>query len=154
MFEKFSIFVHMNLIDRNIDEITKICKAHHVDTLFVFGSAKTDHFNETSDIDLVVQFMTDIDPCLYFSNYMTMKEKMEHLFRRDVDLVENQSIKNPVFKRIVAREKELVYDRTHRKIVENIYSVIVNHLPLLRTEVQQLLKQLPSYYLAGSGKQD
>lgn len=106
----------MNLIERNINEINSICEAYHVDRLFVFGSVKTELFNETSDIDLVVQFMKDIDPILYFSNYMTMKEKMEHVFQRNVDMVEYQSIKNPVFKRIVEREKKLIYDRTHREI--------------------------------------
>jgi len=106
----------MNLIDRNINEISNICEAHHVDRLFVFGSAKSGLFKETSDVDLVVLFLKDIDPGQYFSNYMTMKEKMEHVFRRNVDLVEYQCIRNPVFKRIIEREKVLIYDRTHREI--------------------------------------
>jgi predicted nucleotidyltransferase len=106
----------MNLIAGNINEINAICEAHHVSRLFVFGSVTTDHFNETSDVDLAVQFTKDIDPFLYFSNYMHLKTKMGKVFERNIDLVEYDSIKNPVFRRIVDRDKLLVYDRTRREI--------------------------------------
>lgn len=45
----------------------------------------------------------------YFDNYMDLKERLEELFKRPVDLVENQAIKNPIFRKIVDREKQLVY---------------------------------------------
>jgi predicted nucleotidyltransferase len=47
----------------------------------------------------------------YFDNYMDLKGPLEQLFERKVDLVENQAIKNPIFRRIVDREKQLVYER-------------------------------------------
>lgn len=65
---------------------------------------------ETSDVDLLVQFGNmDIDH--YFDNYMDFKDELEDLFNRPVDLVENQAIKNPVFRKVVDREKQLVYER-------------------------------------------
>jgi predicted nucleotidyltransferase len=47
----------------------------------------------------------------YFDNYMDLKENLEQLFHRQVDLVENQAIRNPIFKKVVEREKQLVYER-------------------------------------------
>lgn len=47
----------------------------------------------------------------YFDNYMDLKERLENLFNRPVDLVQNQAIKNPIFRREVDREKHLIYER-------------------------------------------
>jgi predicted nucleotidyltransferase len=46
------------------------------------------------DLSLLIQF-ADIDLKNYFENYMDLKEKLECLFNRKVDLVENQAVKNP-----------------------------------------------------------
>jgi predicted nucleotidyltransferase len=78
--------------------------------LYLFGSALTSQFNEASDIDLLVQF-SQVDLLEYFDNYMDFKEELEALFNRPVDLVEDQAIKNPVFRRIVDRQKRLIYER-------------------------------------------
>jgi predicted nucleotidyltransferase len=80
-----------------------------VKELYLFGSILTNKFVETSDVDLLVQFGNmDIDH--YFDNYMDFKDELEDLFNRPVDLVENQAIKNPVFRKVVDREKQLVYE--------------------------------------------
>jgi predicted nucleotidyltransferase len=47
----------------------------------------------------------------YFDNYMDLKENLEQLFKRPVELVENQAIRNPIFRMVVDREKQLFYER-------------------------------------------
>jgi hypothetical protein len=42
---------------------------------------------------------------------MDFKEELEKLLKRPIDLVENQAIRNPIFRRIVDREKQLIYER-------------------------------------------
>ena len=42
---------------------------------------------------------------------MELKEELEQLFMRPVDLVENQAIRNPIFRKVVEREKHLIYER-------------------------------------------
>lgn len=66
--------------------------------------------NESSDIDLLVQF-NQVKLLEYFDNYMDLKEKLEILFGRQVDLIENQAVKNPIFKTVIDRQKQLVYER-------------------------------------------
>jgi predicted nucleotidyltransferase len=100
----------MNLIDENKDKIFELCEKHKVKELYLFGSILTDKFQDSSDIDVLVNF-NQMDLMDYFDNYMDLKEHLEHLFNRTVDLVENQAIKNPIFRRIVEREKLLVYER-------------------------------------------
>lgn len=100
----------MKPIDENKEKLVELCDRHNVNELFLFGSILTDKFLESSDIDILVQF-SDIDLEKYFNNYMDFKEELELLFNREIDLVENQAIKNPIFRRVIDREKKLVYKR-------------------------------------------
>lgn len=100
----------MNLIELNKEKINELCESHKVAELYVFGSVLTDKFNETSDIDILIQFC-QFDLSEYFDNYMDLKEKLIMLFHRPVDIVENQAIRNPVFRLIIDREKQLIYER-------------------------------------------
>jgi predicted nucleotidyltransferase len=100
----------MNIVEKNIDELINLCKHHKVRELYIFGSVLTDKFNDKSDIDLLVQF-ENIDILEYFDNYMDFKENLETLLGRPVDLLENQAIRNPIFRRVVDRDKRLVYER-------------------------------------------
>jgi predicted nucleotidyltransferase len=100
----------MNIIDKNIESLICLCKEHKVKELYLFGSILTPKFNKESDIDMLVQF-DNIDILEYADNYFDFHEKLEKLFGREIDLVENQAIRNPIFRMIVDRDKKLVYDR-------------------------------------------
>jgi uncharacterized protein len=101
----------MNLVTQHIEAIKRICLKHQVDQLFIFGSMNTDKFNDQSDIDILIQFNSSVDPADYFNNYMDFKNNMEDLLKREVDIVENQAIRNPIFRKIVDRDKILIYER-------------------------------------------
>lgn len=76
--------------------------------LFVFGSVLTDRFNDGSDIDMVVDFKKD-EVEDYFDNYFDFKYSLQDLFGREVDLVEEQTIRNPYFRKSVDSTKQLIY---------------------------------------------
>ena len=98
----------MKLIDNHIKSIVSLCERYKVNRLFVFGSVLTDRFNDESDIDLVVDFKKD-EVEDYFDNYFDFKYSLQDLFGREVDLVEEQSIKNPYFRKSVDSTKRLIY---------------------------------------------
>ena len=100
----------MKLSDSNIKKLSKLCESHNVKELYLFGSVLTEKFKDSSDIDMLIQF-SHIDLVDYFDNYMDLKEKLEQLFNRPIDLVENQAIRNPIFRMVVDREKQLIYER-------------------------------------------
>lgn len=110
LMQEVSNLCYMNIIERNIDQIIKLCKRHKVRELYLFGSILTDTFNDESDIDFLVEFSI-VDIQEYFNNYMDFKEKLEALLKRPVDLVENQAVRNPIFRKVLDREKKLVYER-------------------------------------------
>lgn len=98
----------MKLIEDNIQKIITLCKKHKVSKLFVFGSILTNRFNDDSDVDFMVSFnKAEIND--YFDNYFDFKYSLEELFGRRVDLLEEQTIKNPYLKKSVDATKALIY---------------------------------------------
>ena len=100
----------MNIIEKNIDSLVSLCKQHKVKELYIFGSILTSKFNKDSDIDMLVQF-DKVDILEYADNYFDFKERLEKLLGREIDLLENQAIRNPIFRKILDRDKKIVYDR-------------------------------------------
>ncbi|MBE0638649.1 MAG: nucleotidyltransferase domain-containing protein [Bacteroidales bacterium] len=106
---KLQYFCDMNIIMQHKDKLVELCKNHNVSELYLFGSASKNKLAENSDVDLLITF-ENVKLEDYFDNYMDLKEQLEILFSRPVDLVENNAIKNPVFRKVVDRDKILVYD--------------------------------------------
>jgi uncharacterized protein len=98
----------MNVIDQNIGIIRDLCSKHKVSRLFVFGSALTKKFRKSSDIDLLVDFK-DVDLYSYADNYFDLKDALEKIFKRDVDLLEDKAIKNPYLRQSIDSSKQLIY---------------------------------------------
>jgi predicted nucleotidyltransferase len=102
------IQIFKNLFDQNIEIIRDLCTKHKVSRLFVFGSILSRKFKKNSDIDLLVDFR-DIDLYDYADNYFDLKESLENLFKRDVDLLEDKAIKNPYLRQSIDASKQLIY---------------------------------------------
>jgi predicted nucleotidyltransferase len=98
----------MNEIDKNIDIIRDLCLKHKVYKLFVFGSILTNKFKRSSDIDLLVDFK-DVDLYDYADNYFDLKDALEKIFKRDIDLLEDKAIKNPYLRQSIDSSKRLIY---------------------------------------------
>jgi uncharacterized protein len=98
----------MNLIEQNIAAIVDLCSKHKVSRLFAFGSITSEKFNKKSDIDLLVAFK-GVELIEYADNYFNLKESLEKLFKREVDLLEDQAIKNPYLRQSIDSSKQLIY---------------------------------------------
>lgn len=91
-----------------MESLKNICYLHNVEKIYLFGSAVTSNFTATSDVDFLVKFKT-MELSDYFQNYLNLKEKLEKLFGRNVDLLEAQTLKNPILKSSINKSKKLIY---------------------------------------------
>ena len=98
----------MELLKNNIQEVRSLCEKHKVGKLFAFGSVLTDGFDDESDIDLVVDFK-GVDLYDYADNYFNLKDALGKLFGREIDLLEEKAIRNPILKRNIDNTKRLIY---------------------------------------------
>ena len=100
----------MKLIEINLQRIFDLCRLHKVKTLAVFGSILTDRFNDNSDVDLLVDFeQIDHDKFDYVSNYFDLRDSLEQLFNRKVDLIEEKGLRNKYFIANANRTKQMIY---------------------------------------------
>lgn len=100
---------NMHLITDNIQKLFTLCQTHKVKKLYAFGSILTPRFNEQSDVDLLVDFNTEIDHNNYADNFFNLYHALVSLFGREVDLVDESAVKNPYFKEELDDTKHLIY---------------------------------------------
>jgi uncharacterized protein len=99
------------IIDRHLSAVEALCRRSPVKRLDAFGSAlRADFDPSTSDLDFLVE-LDEIAPRQYAEAYFTLKEALEKLFGRSVDLVTHASLSNPYFRERVYAERKLVYAR-------------------------------------------
>ena len=98
----------MGIVDKNLEDIRLLCKIYKVERMYLFGSATNSNFNKNSDIDLLVKFK-HMDLSDYFDNYLGFKNRLEKIFGRNIDLVEEQTLRNPILINSINNSKELIY---------------------------------------------
>ncbi len=98
------------IISDKLPQLIQLCKSYKVESLYIFGSVNTETFRPDSDVDFLITF-GDVDLFDYFDNYLDLKEKLEEIFKRPVDLVEEKTVKNPVLRRSIDKNKLLIYGR-------------------------------------------
>lgn len=98
----------MKILSSYQNQINTLCSLHKVKNLYAFGSVLNSNFNNKSDIDFIVQFK-EMDIKEYADNYYDLKFSLQDIFKRPIDLLEEQAIKNPYFKQALDQNKELVY---------------------------------------------
>ena len=98
----------------NIEEykfqVTQVCQSLPIKRLGLFGSALTENFTSKSDIDILVVFEEDND-IDYFDKYFELKENLENIFNKKVDLVIDKKFKNPYFQKAVDSSRRIIYER-------------------------------------------
>ena len=96
-------------IAQHREPIAEVCRRYGIRRLDVFGSSTTDAFDErTSDVDVAVDF-DDVTSADYFDRFFAVKEELERIVGRRVDLLTWSSIRNPYFRQRVEATSENLY---------------------------------------------
>jgi predicted nucleotidyltransferase len=92
-------------------ELEELCRRFHVRRLDLFGSAARGDFDpEHSDIDFLVEFDVREPGALSIKTYFGLKESLEALLGRDVDLVEPGAVRNPYLKASIEGSREPLFE--------------------------------------------
>jgi len=100
------------IVAQKKNELADLCRRFKVERLDLFGSAADGNFKSgTSDLDFLVRFADREPTGEYADRYLNLAEAIERLFQRPVDLVTEQSVRNPYFRRVVDASRQLIYER-------------------------------------------
>jgi len=92
IFDEKKKIMTINNINIPEERLRKICQKYLVKELAVFGSALDGDFKEDSDIDLLYIFQDNSENSLF--SKVRIKEELENLFGRPVDLISRRAIEN------------------------------------------------------------
>ena len=98
--QKNGIFLRYN-------DIEHLCKKYNVDELSIFGSSVREDFTPNSDIDILVSFGGNLEISLF--DIMDLENEFSQLLDREVDIVEKESLKNPIRKNKILSSREVIY---------------------------------------------
>lgn len=93
-------------LDPYREAITRLCRQLRVQRLDLVGSAARDDFRPESDVDVLVTFISTDH---LFDRYFTLKEGLEALFRRPVDVIMEEAITNPLVRQSLQQDRRGVY---------------------------------------------
>ena len=102
----------MKLIELNMDKIVALCKKYKVAKLWVFGSILTPRFNDQSDVDFSVNFDSDIinrEQLDWADLFFGFLDELKTILGRDVDIVFDDCVENPYFRKELDSTKQLIY---------------------------------------------
>jgi uncharacterized protein len=88
-------------------KIEAFCRKWKITEFSLFGSVLTDEFRPDSDVDVLVVFAEDAGWSLF--DLMDMREELQPIFGREVDLVEKRALRNPYRKRHILAHHEVLY---------------------------------------------
>lgn len=87
-------------------EIASLCQRYHIVRLSLFGSVLRDDFGPESDVDVLVEFEKGKTPGLGF---VRLKDELEVLFGRPVDLITRASLRNRFLREEVLSTEHEIY---------------------------------------------
>jgi len=88
-------------------KLNELCNRWQVAELSLFGSSVRDDFGPDSDVDLLVSFDADAPWSLW--DVLRMRDELQQVFGREVDLVERDAIRNPFRRRRILESREIIY---------------------------------------------
>jgi len=96
------------LIKDNLEQIGRLCRLYGVRKLELFGSILRPDFDPVrSDVDLLVEFQPQVASS--FANFLDLKEALEALLGRHVDLVELRAVRNRRLRHHIEQSKSPLY---------------------------------------------
>ncbi len=99
----------LKLTEEQLREIVLLARRLGVKELSLFGSAlRPEDFGPDSDVDMAVSF-TDQHAKGRFTAFMDLKEALEILMARPVDLISLEAIRNPVMRAELETSRRLLY---------------------------------------------
>ena len=96
-------------VSNMLPEIRALCQRYGVERLSLFGSATPKDFSpETSDVDCLVKFSKNKNNLA--DRFFDLIQDLEKICQRPVDIVFEDSIRNPIFREIVEQSKVLIFE--------------------------------------------
>jgi predicted nucleotidyltransferase len=91
----------------DLEKIAEFCRKWKITEFAVFGSVLRDDFRPDSDVDVLVSF--DQNAGWSLLDIVEMKDELELVLGREVDLAEKGAVRNPFRRHAIMTNREVLY---------------------------------------------
>jgi predicted nucleotidyltransferase len=88
-------------------DVINLCKKYCIIELSIFGSSIWDDFTQNSDVDILVSFEQNSKIILF--DIMELEKEFSLVIKRKVNIVEKESLKNPIRKKNILSTRKIIY---------------------------------------------
>lgn len=99
-----------------LEKVRELCAQYRVTSLHLFGSVLTDDFRADSDVDFLVCFQ-EMDLLEYADNFFDFLDELRKAVNREVDLVIEKDLSNPILIEEINANKALIYEQEDSEVV-------------------------------------
>ena len=86
-----------DLVEKEIEEVKKVLKKYNVNQASFFGSCVDKNKTNFNDVDIIVSFKEKLELQKYTETLQTIKDELEAIFTKKVDVVDEDSLSNQYF---------------------------------------------------------
>jgi hypothetical protein len=97
----------LSVLNVDPERIESLCRRWDIRELSLFGSAIREDFGPSSDIDVLVSFSAGAIWSLL--DLVRLREELEAVFGRPVDLVEKEAVRNPYRRQTILGNHRVLY---------------------------------------------
>ena len=105
-----------DLINKDRQGFLDLCKQCHVAYIYAFGSSIREDFREDSDVDVLLDVNVE-DDLEAGQAVADIWNGLELFFNRPVDLLTEDSLRNPYLRKEIERTKKLIYDGSKHQVL-------------------------------------
>jgi predicted nucleotidyltransferase len=94
-----------SLVEANLPAIKDLMRNYGVVKASLFGSAAKNEMTDESDVDFMVSFDPGLNYTDYSDNYFKLLYALQHLLKKDVDILAEETITNPYLLQTINSQK-------------------------------------------------
>ena len=99
--------IHGN-IEFDDEAVTDFCRRRKIVEMSLFGSVLRDDFGPESDVDILVSLRKDTGLSTF--DFIAIRDELSAMIGRNVDLVDEDGLRNPYRRREILRTRRVIYD--------------------------------------------
>lgn len=96
-----------DLPNQALDAVPGFCRKWRIAEFSLFGSVLTPTFGPSSDVDILVDFAPG--PPWGIDEWIAMRDELEAMFARRVDLVSKSSLRNPFRRSTILNTRKVLH---------------------------------------------
>jgi predicted nucleotidyltransferase len=101
----------VDFLSRYEHKIARLFRQCRIERAYIFGSAAKGALKENSDLDFLIKFEEGIEPLERGELWWNLHDSLRDLFNREIDLITENSLKNPYFIQEIEETKSLIYEQ-------------------------------------------